>query len=765
MPGWLTHMNVARKSLSELPNYSGAAGLFGADGPDAASLRNIAQSHPAYVALGSIGPDFFYFLPDFKEPYGPTLRGLFDVIEETYKTIDPYLVVYEEHLGPVNDNMAEIQNGLSGGLISTLQDTVGLLLDNFKTAVLIFLARQRDWFGVLDSGVPRGYDEHTFFWSDMLHYRKTFEFAAQLWRAAQTDQARAFALGWMTHLGTDVVGHAFVNQKCGGPYRLHWQRHHLIENHMDALIYGNEFGNQAIYQALCCSAQHLWIAFNEEATEFPSSYSSFFNPGARPTYDPNDEKDRSEKWDVDSDMPPGLSKFLVECLKSVYPSGSVSDPYKQCADHPNILPYNEGYPTAAGIDQAFFYLFKYVKFITTDCSRLKPPEPPELWPIPSWPSLPGSGGSGNSGNGNGSSDPGITLCDLICDILALIEYVKACLLFFASVLAAIILGTLTYPLRAAIYYLIELPLYQLYLSFHWVTTITGYTTPFPAEISPPLHTLGIGWQAVWSTLEDAINDISGGLLGFPGSPGSVVSEPSGANRDKSYPHDAITDPPGYGGCSMDDLIRLFSDGMDEGPTEFTRPWRWPDRDNQGNLVPTELDGLVASPFRSGQNAQVLMTPSPGNAQFRKDLENAKSADETIGIANNIVNNPGVHLGDPSDYSAYIIARLTRNTSFVREALPQQAFNFNLDADRGYGFLCWDWLRSQTQMAVPKHYSPAVERSYHAPIDAGFGWDKGEEILVPPPIPPPVAVPTQHAPDLTNPPVKVRYIDNEERDIA
>src|SRR5947209_15501047 len=40
----------------------------------------------------------------------------------------------------------------------------------------------------------------------------------------------AFALGWMSHLATDVAGHCFVNEKCGGPYRLHWQRHHLIEN-------------------------------------------------------------------------------------------------------------------------------------------------------------------------------------------------------------------------------------------------------------------------------------------------------------------------------------------------------------------------------------------------------------------------------------------------------------------------------------------------------------------------------------------------------
>ena len=29
----------------------------------------------------------------------------------------------------------------------------------------------------------------------------------------------AFALGYMTHVGTDTVAHSFVNAQCGGPFR------------------------------------------------------------------------------------------------------------------------------------------------------------------------------------------------------------------------------------------------------------------------------------------------------------------------------------------------------------------------------------------------------------------------------------------------------------------------------------------------------------------------------------------------------------------
>ena len=51
----------------------------------------------------------------------------------------------------------------------------------------------------------------------------------------RAEQFLAFAMGYMTHVATDTVAHSFVNAQCGGPYRDHPQRHHLIENHIDCL--------------------------------------------------------------------------------------------------------------------------------------------------------------------------------------------------------------------------------------------------------------------------------------------------------------------------------------------------------------------------------------------------------------------------------------------------------------------------------------------------------------------------------------------------
>jgi hypothetical protein len=71
----------------------------------------------------------------------------------------------------------------------------------------------------------------------MLHYRKTGDFASKLVDNANTPQERAYAYGYLSHIATDLVGHTFVNQIVGGPYRLHPQRHVIVEHYMDARAY------------------------------------------------------------------------------------------------------------------------------------------------------------------------------------------------------------------------------------------------------------------------------------------------------------------------------------------------------------------------------------------------------------------------------------------------------------------------------------------------------------------------------------------------
>ena len=108
------------------------------------------------------------------------------------------------------------------------------LLDELVTAIkqvaeeeLITFADLFSWFSLKMRG---GYDEQSFLWSDMLHYRKTTTMARNLFLEAQRqfdedgdqdklEQFQAFALGWVAHLGTDTIDHSFVNEQSGGPFR------------------------------------------------------------------------------------------------------------------------------------------------------------------------------------------------------------------------------------------------------------------------------------------------------------------------------------------------------------------------------------------------------------------------------------------------------------------------------------------------------------------------------------------------------------------
>jgi hypothetical protein len=83
-----------------------------------------------------------------------------------------------------------------------------------------------------------------------LHYRRTGAFAATLVRKAVESgdhQLQAYAWGYLTHVAADTVGHAFVNQICGGPYRLSVQRHTTAESYMDAWEYRVARGREVAF--------------------------------------------------------------------------------------------------------------------------------------------------------------------------------------------------------------------------------------------------------------------------------------------------------------------------------------------------------------------------------------------------------------------------------------------------------------------------------------------------------------------------------------
>ena len=178
--------------------------------------------------------DLFFFLPDFRDfkgvPVASVLMGILDFLEHMYDLIDPYVSKWEHYLGPISEDTAEEMSRLTGGLSETVGDITGELeLDADHTARgprrrlkrLVVILHPRSQQGLQRAGVlmvghaplPRDRAVRP----DALGQR------AGRRRGAAGVRARLLA-----HLATDVTGHAVVNAISGGPFRTHWQRHHLV---------------------------------------------------------------------------------------------------------------------------------------------------------------------------------------------------------------------------------------------------------------------------------------------------------------------------------------------------------------------------------------------------------------------------------------------------------------------------------------------------------------------------------------------------------
>lgn len=746
MPGWYIHMNVARRAVRALADNPAAAPIFASSGKSASAISAIGQANPAYVALGAIGPDIFFLLPDFKPPVGSMLWKLANEVREIYSWWDEnFLGPYESQIGPIAANASDLANALSGGLKDSIEGIFGQAFSFLKDSILRLILQQYDFFGLLSSGVPAGFDEQTFFWSDMLHYRETYRFATELWQRANNPaivpnaklrgRFQAFALGWMSHLATDVTGHGFVNQKTGGPFRLHWQRHHLVENHMDAQVYNNDHGGAPIYNEMSNAALHLWLAFNPDG----SSRVDFFQNSPNPPYPPGDGSadimGRRSVWEFDSDLPEELAAFLADTLAEVYKPALTSGPNGMIACCPTIISSldgrvplaDKGLPNKEDIIGAYWWLYRFVRYTTTDYYKIRKPEPPELFVIPDFPSPPGSGDSDPGPGGDESDGAWPDFLSFLLSLFAWATYLAEVALWPAAVIAGIVGGTVTYPVRQALYEALELPLYNLWLGLHTYLAMTGYVMPMPGELNSGLNTLGLGVGNGWVVTVAALGDPDGGIL-----PSTISTDPSGSHRT-NYPRDVLVDPPNFITAIFGQIFKIGAPEVNgQFPSEFTRPWLFPMSDNQGNMVNLERRETAAGPFVAFMNANSLFGSMPGDPAARTAFEAAASEVQTMAIA--AARLPaGSHLGDPQDYSCYVIARLTRMTLD-----PATVPNFNLDADRGYAYLCWDWTRSATRTSAPSAFrgegdpgaggalTNVSQHIYPTPLQPGYGWSTSDQ---------------------------------------
>jgi hypothetical protein len=382
-----------------------------------------------------------------------------------------------------------------------------------------------------------------------------------------------------------------------------------------------------------------------------------------------------------------------------------------------------------------------------------------LFVIPSFPLPPGSGDSDEGpevGEDSGFWDNAL---ELLLAIYAWAEYLGQVMIWPTALVAGIVAGTFTYPLRAVLYEYLELPLYNLWLAIHTYRAMTGYVLPMPGEINSGLTTLGASVADGWAAVVAALDDPDGGLI----SGTAILSgDPSGQPKTP-FPKDVLLDPPTLmtqilSGTSSDRQGPPPVNG--QLPSEFTRPWRFPELDNEEDVVNTELPASVAGPFVAGMDANALFAEMPGSEIAHERFQSARNEAETIRAATTLLPR-GLHLGGPLDYTAYIVAQLTRAN------LPlEDVVNFNLDSDRGYAYLCWDWLRNRNRRSTPFAFegdgdpsqggapTPVSEHEYRTPLQPGYGWQPSDDHG-------PVALQSFN-PDDPTASVRIRYINRERK---
>lgn len=752
MPGWYVHMEAAAEAARRLQAGDVPPGLGFGTG-EAQALGNIAHKWRNYLAIGSLGPDLFYLLPDFKPPWSNFILTTVTWVLEAWELVDDLFVgSWEEWMGPIGANESALTSQLTGGLSNQLAQALDEVCAAALNAVLGVASRFGDIFGFLKSGPPQGFPDAAFYWSDMFHYRHTYAFPKALWddavqhtmdvdsleaaltvgghvltpeeqamvrnRRDDAESEKAFALGWMTHCATDVTGHPFTNAKCGGPFRLHWQRHHLVENHMDSAAYDMAHGGASHYGELGLSALHFRIAFRTR-TDSPydgrhdaPAYDYF--AGFPPIYplgeNAIDDLARKMFFDMDpGDLPAHLISLIHDAM------GVYGDDPKILVDAPNFSvgapTHPSGKPNADALNIMWNLAFRYLRHTSSDGLRPRKPEPPPLINDFHLPSPPGStlpredDGRGGDPGGDGDDDDvrgrAHHAIDVLLNLLAWIKYIWQVALWCLTVLPGLILSIATFPAREFLYYTLVAPLYSLYMASRKLLVMEGFLVPKPEEIDEGLVTLGRSSSYRRHQLLTAINSV----LGFAPATNPPFDEPSGRvtatdewGADAAYPRQTVQDPKPVLNQVLAPLGVSVSGG-DEVNSHWTMPWRYPGKDLEGDRVGWEPHLTHPGPWVQGTRATELFDRVDTHLGAASAFEQATdpAATEAACHAHLPV---GETLGNPVDYSLYLIRRLTSGVE-----LP----DFNLDADRGYGYLGWDWDR---HLAGPLTVAPHPSDDFH-----------------------------------------------------
>ena len=826
MPGHFTHVYTARqlaawlaeqKTFNPLDQDDGVQRLLGGlQGLDPQRCSAVMTKWPIYTNVGAIGPDLFFFCQDYgsgplaafpfeddllmlamavyfwvdkakDEEWEPLLVILAEV-DQTFARIvriliklkkiwDDFVAAWDATIGPIVDAVEETIDTLTGGLLTAFQQALNelvLALEEVAEQELITFVDIFSWFSLK---MRAGMDEQSFVWSDMLHYRKTTTMARNLFLEAQRqfdedgdqdklEQFQAFALGWVAHLGTDTIDHSFVNEQCGGPFRTHWQRHHLIENHIDASNYrmageggalpSDDLAATDTYPDLSRSAFVFAVALDED------------NPNGfeRPATLPDDPAAAKEAVDVDGFMPEWLANGIVRALIATYHVGGevqpanlggstfqngmggvksalqtildtagldldrpIEDVIAAVAPDPGFdVPY--GFPMPWEVQTSYRFMTSFYRLSFWGGFDLDKPKKPDIvnWPpasdftdLASVPDL----------SGPSSGDPLQDVCSAIKSFFDWLKYEAEALGKLVEDLIGAVVSVGTYPIRWGLYQ-VAMWAWDIVTTAHEIMAHTGFVIPHgelvkdgelaqPNEIDQALITLG---NTVDGAFLQALSDATDPFGNLDRDPGLIVEPANPRNERTPF------------------LPVRPRQLPSESASEYERPWAYPmisrRHDKSLYVTPTERsdvteelrllgvnerlgawvhkalgehEGLaMTGPYPAGAQPHDVFfrTSEPITPQVRNAYEVAPTPAFTDAINELVIGRDPTTdhspMGDAIPFAAYLMGR-------VLDADLRPVPEFNLDADRGYGYRCWDWIRGDEKAENPRHQSyrkPLVE---------------------------------------------------------
>lgn len=625
-------------------------------------IKTLMETYRGAALLGAIGPDLLFFSPEYKafDFFMSFAQGLLEVkkawgtIKEAINNvIEPIEEAIEEYAAPVVEAVDTVEKILPMSCIEGLVEDVMAAASTLKSAIsnTLMVAADEGIDLIADAAdLPsfshkvfdemftpehqHGKREWDWYWFDMLHYRNSGLFAKNLLKFAdpKNNVQMAYALGYMTHVAADVTGHAFLNRIVCGPYRMHPQRHVIIENFLDTVTYSNVYGtsvNKELYDDLLssmadpdygvCSVDEYSQAVNSISTDIRDLLDVAF----RATYptDPTTETDTNpprpsflSTGDISKTVENFLTTLMILRDSYVEKPEGLDERYQKVADTLNdILSQFEAPPSPPDIGNTRFCL-------DWDCVENF------FENVADWLAWFGELAVWTFETIANALD---LLLELACE--ALIAVVRA------------------------VMYLVEFLSYQLYEHMHFVLSLNGYVCPEATNVlddprgKSMIHT----------------GNTTGNLY--------ATSLSSQLSYTATYPrtHDHLGNALKAPATTPETPVTHFPKHTDDYATAYI--WDDPWRDNDGN---TSVESVLThyANAQTPADSQNLARPNDTSADTPGPLRLGNAVDFASWMMKNALTIKAMESGDDSaipDAPSHVVH-----------------CNWDLDSDRGYAYKQW-----------------------------------------------------------------------------